>query len=45
MHVVAADTIIADIATELELSPTEAVLCLDDLLEDSEDFETGDLDD
>lgn len=44
MHIVAADTIVADIATELELTPTEASLCLDDLLDDSGMFDTIDFD-
>lgn len=44
MHVVAADTIVADIATELEMSPTEASLYLNDLLDDSYDDDSSDFD-
>ena len=44
MHVVSADTIVADIATELELSPTEASLYLSDLIGDSDDYESSDFD-
>jgi hypothetical protein len=42
MQIVSAETIVADIATELEVSPTEASLYLDDLLD--EEFESGDCD-
>jgi hypothetical protein len=42
MHIVAADTIVADIAAELELSPTEAGICLNDLLDE---FDESDEDD
>jgi hypothetical protein len=44
MHIVAADTIVADIATELELSPTEATLYLNDLLDDGDEYESTDFD-
>jgi len=48
MHVVATDTIVADIAEELELTPAEAELAfhdvfLDDLEDDGDDIEFGDL--
>lgn len=36
MHVASADTIVADIAEELELSPARASLYLDDLIDSSE---------
>ncbi len=44
MHIVAADTIVADIATELDLSPTEASLYLNDLLDDNDEYESSDFD-
>jgi hypothetical protein len=44
MHVIAADTIVADIATELEMSPTEASLYLNDLLDDGYDDDSSDFD-
>jgi hypothetical protein len=42
MHVVSAETIVADIATELELSPTVAGLYLHDLLDDDEGDDSSD---
>ncbi|MBI3864038.1 MAG: hypothetical protein HY290_19310 [Planctomycetia bacterium] len=45
MHIVASDTLVADIATELELTSTEASLYLDGLLDDGDDFESTDFDD
>jgi hypothetical protein len=44
MHIVAADTIVADIATELELRPVEASLYLNDLLDDGDDDDSNDFD-
>jgi len=43
MLVVSANTIVADIAAEFDLTPTEASLYLDDLLDESDDFESSDV--